>query len=105
MVVQHVEHDLQGDLGEDGHHAGHDDLTGHPGNGPIFLKVWTLIISASELLLHTVGTFQHHDGDIIDGFPQQGLLRAQFHLTDIHCFHEIQKLYSGVTDVGNQATI
>ena len=52
MVVQHVEHDLQGDLGEDGHHAGHDDLTGHPGNGPIFVKVWTLIISASVGAYH-----------------------------------------------------
>ena len=30
----HVELDPQGDLGEDGHTAEHDDLISHPGHGP-----------------------------------------------------------------------
>ena len=44
----------QGDLGEDGPHAGHDDLISHPGHGPIFARVWALIRSAS------VGTYHFH---------------------------------------------
>ena len=34
LLVLHVELDPEGDLGEDGNTAEHDDLISHPGHGP-----------------------------------------------------------------------